>query len=622
MNLRYAAALLAAGILGACRPEMPTTSTITIDLDRPTVAVDRDLYGVTSEAADGTVRPDEWSADMITNGSFEVDGPSATDSIAGWRALTTGSALTIDARAPLSETNRRSLLVRGGVVADVSRGAAAARGERFELTCYLHGTVGRSLTISLRDSLAGRMLAEPLRLTLPDAWTTLRHTFTATDSVCGATLVFETDSGASFGLDMVALFPQKTWRNRPMGLRTDLIEAITDLRPRFIRFSGRMMADDGSRRVTASEYTRLCQDLNIRPVMIKADESGPKYLMDADLMMTQSDLFTSDSVGRYSSSATYADAFGTSGTDDAGTMRAAVGEAAFLIGVERRPGCVRGLSYTPLIGTPSTGGLLLAGMGRLVRTPSYYVWQLFADHRGRRLLTTNVTTARKPLLTYGKASVAVVGDAFAVESADTLRGSSSRTYNGSLSARLMRKMNGASGSVRLRIHDNGRTGALRDAIVFELTDSTVCLIHESGTLDRVLAGPIEIMRSPGWMEAKVECADEAICGYINNVRVIEAAAPSRPSLVAVATSDPNSGTIILKVANTTQHDERTALRIEGGSIATSAHIVSLAAPPTARNTPLQPTAVMPVIRNVRLPRWPMVYVFPANSVTILTLKMQ
>ena len=31
---------------------------------------------------------------------------------------------------------------------------------------------------------------------------------------------------------------------------------------------------------------------------------------------------------------------------------------------------------------------------------------------------------------------------------------------------------------------------------------------------------------------------------------------------------------------------------------------------------------MPVIRNVRLPRWPMVYVFPANSVTILTLKMK
>ena len=99
----------------------------------------------------------------------------------------------------------------------------------------------------------------------------------------------------------------------------------------------------------------------------------------------------------------------------------------------------------------------------------------------------------------------------------------------------MRKMNGASGSVRLRIRDNGRTGALRDAIVFELTDSTVCLIHESGTLDRVLAGPIEIMRSPGWMEAKVECADEAICGYINNVRVIEAAAPSRPSLADSAT---------------------------------------------------------------------------------------
>ena len=49
MNLRYTTAALAACLLCACRPEMPATSTITIDLTRPTVPVDRDLYGVTPE---------------------------------------------------------------------------------------------------------------------------------------------------------------------------------------------------------------------------------------------------------------------------------------------------------------------------------------------------------------------------------------------------------------------------------------------------------------------------------------------------------------------------------------------------------------------------------------------
>lgn len=616
MNLRYTVAvMLAGGMLWACRPEMPTTSTITIDLNKPSVAVDRDLYGVTPEDADAPVDANGWSAEMIRNGSFELSDPTATDTVVGWRPLTNASALMIDTRSPLSETNRRSLFVRGGAVADTSHGIAVARGQRFNLTCYLHGTVGSTLTVSLRDSAADRLLAEPLRLSLPDVWTEFRHSFTAADSACNATLVFEADSGASFGLDMVSLSPQTTWRGRAQGLRADLIEAVAKLHPRFIRFSGRMPAEDGTNRVGAREYAQLCHDLNVRPVIIAATDGGRRYAMRADLLMAHSDLFTSDSTGRYAAAETYADAFGAAATNDRATMRAAVGEAAFLIGVERRPGAMRGIAYTPLV-----GGLLLTERGSLVRTPSYYIWQLFADHRGRRLLATDITTARKPLLTYGRASVSVIGDAFAVESADTV--GSAEACNYTFTARLLRKSPGSSGSVRLRVRDNGLPGARRDAIALELTDSTAQLIHLAGTLERVLAGPVAVMPAAGWMEAKVECADEVIRGYINNVRVIEGTVPSLPSLVAVATSEPSSRTIILKVANTTQHDERTALRIEGGRVASSVHVVSLSAPASARNTPDRPTAVMPVIRNVRLSRWPTVYVFPANSVTILTQKMK
>ena len=610
MNPRYSIAALFVGcLLGSCRPEMPATSTITIDLNRPSEAVDLDLYGVTADEADTA----SWSADMIINGSFET-----VDSIVGWRPLTRTAALTIDARVPLSETNPHSLLVRGATAAELMRGNGLARSERYDLTCYLHGTAGCTLTVTLRDSAAGRALSEPLRMTLPDGWTEVKHTFTATDSARRATLVFETDSAAGFGLDMVSLFPRKTWRERPSGLRADLIEAITELHPRFIRFSGRMPANDGTRHVTTREYTQLCRDLNVRPAMItQTATAAPRYIMRPDLMMAHSDLFTSDSTGRYATSAAYTDAFGTYPTADGGTLQAALGEAAFLIGVERRPGAVRGLSYTPLV-----GGLLLLEAGRMVRTPSYYVWQMFADHRGRRLLYTNVATARKPLLTQGSASIAVIGDAFAVESTDTIRRAGGETGNCTLATRLLRKLNGMPGAVRLLVRDNGLHGARRDAIALELTDSTACLIHLAGTLERVLAGPVAISPTAGWFEAKVECADEAIRGYINKAKVLEASAPSRPSIVAVATSDPGSRTIILKVVNTTQHDERTALRVDGARIGSSAHAISLSGLPTARNTPDHPTAIVPVIRNVRLSYWPTIYVFPANSVTVLTLKMK
>ena len=611
MNLRYTTAALAACLLCACRPEMPATSTITIDLTRPTVAVDRDLYGVTPEGEAEALGG--WAAEMIRNGSFEANDAEAADSIVGWRPLNASSTLMIDTRAPLSETNRRSLLARGGAVADASHSIAIARGQRFNLTCYLHGTVGNTLTISLRDS-AGCQLAAPLRLPLPDTWTELHHSFTATDSARSATLVFEADSGASFGLDMVSLLPQATWRDRPGGLRADLIEAIAELHPRFIRFSGRMPSNDGTRRVSSSEYTQLSRDLNVRPMMIAAaPDGGQRYTMSADLLTAHADLFTRDSTGLYATSSVYADAFGAAQTSDGGTMRAAVGEAAFLIGVERRPGAVRCLAYTPLV-----GGLLLTERGSLIRTPSYYVWQLFANHRGRRLLHTDVATARKPLITCGRASVAVMGDAFAVEWADTV--GNAKACNYTFTARLLRKSPGSNGAVRLQVRDNGLPGARRDAIALELTDSTAQLIHLAGTSECILAGPVAITRTAGWIEARVECSDEVIRCSINNQRIIEASVPSCPSIVAVATLDPGSHTIILKVVNTTQHDERTALRIEGGSIASSAHIVSLAAPASARNTPDHPTAVAPVIRNVRLSRWPTVYAFPANSVTILTLK--
>lgn len=39
-------------------------------------------------------------------------------------------------------------------------------------------------------------------------------------------------------IDIVSLFPQDTWKNRPGGLRADLVQLLADMKPGFIRFPG------------------------------------------------------------------------------------------------------------------------------------------------------------------------------------------------------------------------------------------------------------------------------------------------------------------------------------------------------------------------------------------------
>ncbi len=49
-------------------------------------------------------------------------------------------------------------------------------------------------------------------------------------------------SGEQLAVDMVSLFPQKTFRNRKNGLRKDLAQMIADIKPRFVRFPGGCVA--------------------------------------------------------------------------------------------------------------------------------------------------------------------------------------------------------------------------------------------------------------------------------------------------------------------------------------------------------------------------------------------
>jgi len=62
--------------------------------------------------------------------------------------------------------------------------------------------------------------------------------FVATATEAHAQLYIWFEGQGTVDMDMVSLFPQHTWKERPGGLRADLVQLLADMKPGFIRFPG------------------------------------------------------------------------------------------------------------------------------------------------------------------------------------------------------------------------------------------------------------------------------------------------------------------------------------------------------------------------------------------------
>lgn len=305
--------------------------------------VNPSLYGLTIEEINHAVEGGLY-AELIQNRSFE-DGVLPVhsaydrargllitpnrwtlpfprpDSIPGWRRLSVNTYLAPDITTPVSEKNRRSLAVainydegkRGGLIAEGYQGIPLKKGERYHLSFYIRSTsqTAPKITIALEDSTCSRLLSDVFEVTPAYEWKQFRHVFTATEDVNNALLTFTTTESAYFFLDVVSLFPQNTWMERPNGLRNDLMRKLVELNPRFIRFPGGLFVEGytngtfpvwketigpiserkhfwniwaygTSNGMGYHEYLQLCEDLNAEPVYVinsgvTNQERRPRY---------------------------------------------------------------------------------------------------------------------------------------------------------------------------------------------------------------------------------------------------------------------------------------------------------------------------------------------------------
>lgn len=248
-------------------PAQTQQTTLHVEAGSPGRPISPDLFGIFFEdinyAADGGLY-----AELIQNRSFEYSSTEQPtwNALSFWELATRGggsASLAIDAAIPLHASNPQYVVLdvsNAGEGAGLTNpgfdGIPVAAGESYELSMFARQLYMEGRWEGARASIEGKPMPVTVRLERGDGtvlgetaleisgreWTRLTATITPTGSDDAARFVLLARAKGGVAMDEISLFPRKTFRGRPNGLRADLAQAIADLKPKFIRFPGGCLA--------------------------------------------------------------------------------------------------------------------------------------------------------------------------------------------------------------------------------------------------------------------------------------------------------------------------------------------------------------------------------------------
>jgi alpha-L-arabinofuranosidase len=350
-----------------------------------------------------------------------------------------------------------------------------------------------------------------------------------------------------------------------------------------------------------------------------------------------------------------------------GNLRAAVGEAAFMTGMERNSDVVIMASYAPLFANVNqkrwNPNLINFDSSRVYGLPSYYVQQMFSENRGDVVLPTSIETPHvKPEPIRGRIGLGtwttqaefkdikvVKGDQtlFKSEFANGLKDwkalhgqwdikdGALRQTAGDENCRILvgdpnwsdyalslkaRKVSGSEGFLVLfGVQDDdskswwniGGWGNSRHAI-------------EKGNLKGKnvdVAGHVENGR---WYDIRLELAGGVVRCYLDGQLIHEAVQEVTEPLYAVATRATPVGEVILKVVNVSNIAQETEIDLSGvGKVKPDATVIVLTSSSSADENSLDaPSKVVPITKTIDHVARNFRYTFPAQSVSVLRLSTQ
>ncbi len=212
--------------------------TIQVQADKPGHEVAKTLWGIFFEdinlSVDGGIYPE-----LVRNRSFED-----SEKPEFWKLVNVGdgkSEMSIDDRQPLNPFNRRSLQVKLNGASILKNegywGMSLVQGDSYHLRLAARAADGFKGPLRiLIERPSGGDIVEGSITGLTDRWKWFDLDLTASATEPKAGLAICVEGRGTLWLDMVSLMPKKTWKDH--GLRPDICEMLSDLKPAFVRFPG------------------------------------------------------------------------------------------------------------------------------------------------------------------------------------------------------------------------------------------------------------------------------------------------------------------------------------------------------------------------------------------------
>ena len=224
---------------------MAQNNIITVSANKIISEVQPTMWGIFFEdinlGADGGIY-----AEMVKNRSFEFYQP-----LMGWTITQSkfneGSVLVTN-RKEENAANPRYLQITKktasdtlGITNEGFRGMGIKKGLRYDFSVlYRQQTNNLKLHIELISTagkIIGTAVVSPTEITGKE-WKKVSMSFTASDTTLKGKMNIWFEGTGEMDIDMVSLFPGDTWKNRPGGMRADMIQLLADMKPGFIRFPG------------------------------------------------------------------------------------------------------------------------------------------------------------------------------------------------------------------------------------------------------------------------------------------------------------------------------------------------------------------------------------------------
>ncbi len=257
--------LIGAGVYAA-----GTSVQVAIRADGKQIQTSPDLYGIFYEeinhAGDGGLY-----AEMVQNRSFEEPFPPGNAKVEngrlitnngwvygkwpksemhGWSKVEDGTAkvsIQLDAAEPLNSNTPHSMKVDvravgagAGVANEGYWGMSVREGQAYPVSFYARSNGGQSadLTVSLESADGKTTYADAPFKGVGGDWKQYKGSLKAEGTDAKARLAIRFSGPVVMWLDMVSLFPEQTYKQRPNGLREDIVGMLAGLRPKFLRFPG------------------------------------------------------------------------------------------------------------------------------------------------------------------------------------------------------------------------------------------------------------------------------------------------------------------------------------------------------------------------------------------------